>query len=511
MQNKRLRLSFQNIWRCAITIWLTINSIVSFAQQTSSSYLNSPGNKVLEKELNEFYQSSDSQSLWFRSGQIPVLLKHIKLCGQIGLGSHISFPEYDAALTLKDSLTQDTQLTRTALRLMEALHCGFRKPAFRYDGLQYTCSLATSGRLLLEALQTRSLNEILEQLSPRGIEYDSLTAMLGRLISISGKPGFSDIFVSKPKTGTDSLRLMKRLAQFELIEGEPNFSDTAYIRNVIKKAQLLFDLEPDGIVGLRTINAINIPIAIRIRELESTLDFIRWSRELKKKQSTIFLNIPAAKLKIYQNGTNVLESKVIVGKASTPTPMLTGIIDEIVLYPFWMVPYNIATREMLPDIRRDNGFLERGNYQILNRLGKIVKPANINWYTLSTSYFPYVIRQSTGCDNALGTIKFDFDNPFAVYLHDTPGKELFRKKSRFFSHGCMRVEKPVDLAHLLLKDNRIAIDTLTEKGCLLQQKPIPVSAKIKTGLIVHYNTAWYDYQAGVIFYSDVYSKFGKER
>jgi murein L,D-transpeptidase YcbB/YkuD len=172
------------------------------------------------------------------------------------------------------------------------------------------------------------------------------------------------------------------------------------------------------------------------------------------------------------------------------------------------VPNSIATKELLPLIKRNPGYINTGNYQVLNNSGRIVNPYSINWHALSRSYFPYTIRQSTGCDNSLGLLKLNFYNPFGVYLHDTPSKSLFALKKRFFSHGCMRMEKPMEIGHLVLKDNFIAIDTLEQKGCLINQSPITVNADVHMPVIVWYNPVSVDIATGrVIFYEDVYNKF----
>jgi murein L,D-transpeptidase YcbB/YkuD len=172
-----------------------------------------------------------------------------------------------------------------------------------------------------------------------------------------------------------------------------------------------------------------------------------------------------------------------------------------------MVPYNIATRELLPSIKRNPKFINDNAFQVVDRNGRVVDPSTVNWKSLGPSYFPYTIRQSTGCDNALGLIKLDFYNPFSVYLHDTPDKSLFQLNKRYFSHGCMRMEKPMELGHLVLKNNGIAIDTLEEKGCIRNQAPIVVKADEKMPVIVWYNPAGIDQSGRVIYYEDVYRRF----
>jgi murein L,D-transpeptidase YcbB/YkuD len=228
--------------------------------------------------------------------------------------------------------------------------------------------------------------------------------------------------------------------------------------------------------------------------------------EIKSSKEVVFLNIPSTTLFAYNKGSIILESRVIVGKPSTRTPTLSSNINEIIMYPYWHVPKKIATQELLPSIKRDRGFLERNNFQVLNSQGKIVDPNKINWHSLSASNFPYQIRQSTGCDNSLGIIKLNFYNPFSVYLHDTPGKGLFFLNKRYFSHGCMRVEKAIELAKHIAGNYAFTIDTIESKGCTLNQAPLVFPADKPMNLFVLYSTVWYDGNGAIAFFDDVYEK-----
>jgi murein L,D-transpeptidase YcbB/YkuD len=254
-------------------------------------------------------------------------------------------------------------------------------------------------------------------------------------------------------------------------------------------------------------NRKGVPVAVRILELKRTLNTIRWLQGIKQQGIyTIVVNIPSANVLVYKGNEVVLESKAIVGKTATRTPTLGSWVNEVVLYPYWMVPHKIATKELLPLIKKNIHYLDANNLQVMNQSGRVVNPRNIDWQALSASYFPYTLRQSTGCDNSLGIIKLNFYSPYTVYLHDTPWKSLFLLNRRYFSHGCIRVEKAVELAQLLLGDNRMAVDTLVEKGCLYNQKPVPVPLMEKAPVVVLYNTAWFDSTATVRFYSDVYGR-----
>ena len=148
---------------------------------------------------------------------------------------------------------------------------------------------------------------------------------------------------------------------------------------------------------------------------------------------------------------------------------------------------------------------------MIDAKGKLVDPKDVNWSALSAHNFPYTIRQSTGCDNSLGLLKLNFYNPFSVYLHDTPFKSLFMLNKRFYSHGCMRLEKPKELGYLLLKDNAIALDTLEEKGCLRNQSPIVVPVDEQLPVIVWYNPVGLDSAGSLVFYEDIYRKFPQKK
>ncbi|HNF03367.1 MAG TPA: L,D-transpeptidase family protein, partial [Ferruginibacter sp.] len=255
-----------------------------------------------------------------------------------------------------------------------------------------------------------------------------------------------------------------------------------------------------------TLQALNVPLRQRVGELESALNAMRWLHCIKQEQHVAIVNLPSASLLLYEHGNLVLTSRLIVGKQSTPTPTLSSTITEVILYPYWNVPYKIATRELLPIIKRNRGYLAANNYQVLNSSGKVVNPENINWHSLGPSNFPYTIRQSTGCDNALGLVKLNFYNPFSVYLHDTPNKFLFSMNKRYFSHGCMRLEKAMELGRYIMRGNTLALDTLSEKGCLRNQAPITVPATEKIPVFVLYHTAWINAGGELRFYEDVYRK-----
>lgn len=177
----------------------------------------------------------------------------------------------------------------------------------------------------------------------------------------------------------------------------------------------------------------------------------RW-RQLPVKPQTRYLlvNIPAYMLYLVDKDSIVMQSRIIVGKPESPTPELSGIVDRITVNPYWYVPRKIAVEEYLPLLQADTAFLSNNNFDVLDRKGNVLSPDSIDWKVVTPHTFRVALRQRPGLANSLGIFKFVFENPFAVYLHDTNAKKLFGKTKRGFSHGCIRVERAEELAHYLI-------------------------------------------------------------
>lgn len=232
----------------------------------------------------------------------------------------------------------------------------------------------------------------------------------------------------------------------------------------------------------------------------------RWLNAVRSKQGIVLVNIPSAQLKVYEGTKTTLQMKLILGKASTPTKTLSTYIQQVTINPYWTVPKSIIVNEMLPKIQKDIHYLSRNRLSILNENYKVMDPHQINWATIDLENFPYIIRQATGCENALGILKLEFENPFSMYLHDTPEKQLFKNKNRFLSHGCMRMEKPIEMGRLLLANNLKAIDTIDLTKCDLNQKPLFLPVTIRTPLIVWYSQVDFDSNNNLLFYKNIYNR-----
>ena len=166
----------------------------------------------------------------------------------------------------------------------------------------------------------------------------------------------------------------------------------------------------------------------------------------------IVANIPATEARYYRNNLLILKMRTVVGRKLNPTPTIASYITNIVTFPHWNVPHSIAVKEILPKIQKNENYLEQNNYDVVNGKGKVIDDSELNWKNYTENNFPYFFRQATGPRNSLGVLKFNLQNPFSIFLHSTSWQGAFAKDYRFLSHGCIRLEKPFDLAKELLSD-----------------------------------------------------------
>jgi L,D-transpeptidase YcbB len=409
--------------------------------------------------------------------------------------------------TQADSLQAEFRVTDAAIHFFRDIAYGDPAPQVSYHGVSYVPDCYNVPQLLSAAIDNNSLEALLPLLEPASAEYAAIRKRMQAFLSRLQMPAFADVKVTSASAAPGNSALIKRLWQLGILDSIPPGITGDVLNSKVREMQRLFNMLPDGVLRSTVLKELNVPLKARLGELSMALNTIRWLHCIKSAGRVVVVNIPSATLMLYEHGQVIMESRIIVGKSSTHTPTLTSRITEVILYPYWMVPRSIATKELLPHIRRNPGYLDANNMQVLNEQGKVVNPYQVNWSGLSTTYFPYVLRQSTGCDNSLGLVKLNFYNPYNVYLHDTPWKVLFAANKRYFSHGCMRVQKAMELARVVLRDNTVAIDTLQEKGCLINQRPIIVPANEHIPVFVLYNTAWPDSAAIVSFHEDVYRRF----
>jgi murein L,D-transpeptidase YcbB/YkuD len=337
---------------------------------------------------------------------------------------------------------------------------------------------------LEKALAENRVAESLADLMPDAPQYTQLRDALAeykKKAADGGWPALPRNFRAKRGQTGDQVRLLAtRLAASGDFSGAvPNAGAMKYddaIADGVKRFQRRHGLEDDGNAGPAVVAALNVPIEQRVDQIRLALERWRWlPRNLGDRH--ILVNIPNYWLEVWDNGSNPVSMRVVVGRKDTPTPVFNDRMTHIIFSPYWNVPSTIAQGETLPSFMQDASFLARNNMEVLDASGKVVDPESIDLDDPTK----YRFRQRPGSGNSLGLVKFMFPNEYNVYLHDTPADSLFARATRSLSHGCVRVEDPTKLAEYLLKDqpdwtrDRIAEAMQAgEERTVKLQAPIPV-------------------------------------
>jgi len=362
-----------------------------------------------------------------------------------------------------------------------------------------------------EAIGASSLAESLAARVPRGPYYRSLKAALANYRRIAAEGGWPTIAGGRSLDyGANDERVAPLAARLaitgDLDDPEPYAEVTivdGQLQDAVRHFQRRHGLETDGIVGPATIRALNEPVEKRMEQLRLTLERARWVLD-GLGDNFIVVNIAGFRAYVVANREIVWETRVVVGKTYEQSPVFRDEMQYIVFNPTWTVPYSIATRQMLPEIRANPHWFETRNFEVKDRSGRLIDPSTVDWSTVTRGNFDYIFVQRPGPENALGHVKFIFPNEHSVYLHDTPAKELFGSAERAFSHGCIRVENPMDLAEILLAPNgwdRKRVDATVagrKTSTVFLAKPVPI--------LLLYWTANVDPDGVVHFYRDVYQR-----
>lgn len=446
--------------------------------------------------------------------------------------------DYDAAglvLLLRRALlaaeidAADQALTRAFVRYLGDLHRGRIDPVElgqRYRQVRH--DPFDPDQTLLAALQLQDPSLAVAAAVPQQPQYGRLREALARYRGLVGHPAWTESLPQLPRPaqsrtrklepgqpwmGLEQLALRLRLLRdlepgfmlpAESAPGLPRYEGE--LVEAVRRFQQRHGLEPDGVIGSATLEPLGVTPAARVRQIELALERLRWTPLLKARRMVV-VNLPEFMLRAYEVGADgrvqvALESKVIVGKAlDTRTPLFDEDMHFIEFSPYWNVPPSIARAETVPRLRRDPGYFERMGFEFVAADGSVLRGlsgANLDAVLAGRMR----IRQRPGPENALGDIKFVFPNADNIYLHHTPAVALFGRERRDYSHGCIRVEKPVELAEFVLQDmagwDRARIEAEMTQGSshtLRLADPVPV--------LIHYGTTLVKGDQ-IYFFNDLY-------
>jgi len=370
---------------------------------------------------------------------------------------------------------------------------------------------------LENVLKTGCFSEKFQSMAPASAEYACLRKALADYRIIEKKTVHLHIAYDPPlkKGDRDKQRipaLRVKLGAFGDLAKTSTVDDTLFndeVESAIRHFQTRLGLKVTGELDKATVTCLNTPIASYIQRLEINMERLRW-RRYKWEQRYILVNIPAFSLEFIQNRKTVLSMRVVVGQKYSRTPIFSDKLRFIVLNPRWEIPPNILLRKKLYRIRHEPDYFEKHNIQVIKGWGKEAKeidPKMVDWQKVRIREFykVYRFRQASGPANPLGRIKFMFPNKYNIYLHDTPDRQLFNKELRHFSSGCIRVEKPVELAAYCLRGQRLWTRSRIEAALAagIEQK-----IKLTNPISIHilYWTAWVDQYGLVHFRRDIYGR-----
>jgi murein L,D-transpeptidase YcbB/YkuD len=360
-----------------------------------------------------------------------------------------------------------------------------------------------------------SLERFFIEWQPQAPEYAELRAALldyRALAAAGGWPGVPLGDTLKP--GMSDPRVPALRARLAVTDGAdpvaPPGGELVYddgLMAVVKAFQARHGLDVDGVVGKATIVALNVPVEQRVEDLVLSMERWRWM-PADLGRDHLIVNIAGFELKLIEDGRLRDRMNVVVGRPYNRTPLFSDRVRYLEFNPYWNVPPGIAIKEELPKLRQNPAARAAAGFGVVR--GDVVYPVTaIDWSQYGPGNFPFQLRQRPGPNNALGRVKFMFPNRFDVYLHDTPSRNLFDKSERAFSHGCIRLERPIDLAVEVLgiggvpgwDKARIDALTATHKRTVVNlAEPIPIH--------ITYFTAWVE-QGVPNFRADIYEQDAK--
>ncbi len=418
-------------------------------------------------KLERYYAARGFQPVWTTRMMVAELLSAVEESFDDGLEPadyHIreirNFYSKPPS-TPEQMAIDDILLTESFVTLASHLHYGKVDPAILdiHWNLRHERGRSDLDNKLNGALASQQIAAVLKELRFQNPVYDKLKKGLARYRTIAREGGWP-ILAEGPKLqegARDSrvIMLRQRLkvsGDLPLLNADTSMVYSKEMVAGVKRFQSRNGMEADGVVGASTLRVMNIPVTRRIDQIRLNLERYRWFLG-DLEPTCILVNVADFALRYVENGRDLWGTRVIVGKPERETPIFKADMQYVILNPQWVIPPTILAKDALPALRKSSSYLYHKNLKIIDHNGGIVDPASVNWSQYSAGNFPYRLQQSAGDHGALGRIKFMLPNPYIVYLHDTPNKELFDESTRDFSSGCVRVQNPVDLAVLVLRDS----------------------------------------------------------
>ena len=471
-------------------------------------------------EIERFYDALGEPYAWHRDGtptpQAEELFAWLSAADREGLSPgeyHVALLRRLGPAVAKDRLLlRELLLTDGYLRLARYLRRG------RFDPMQvdplWRLPRETFDPVspLVSALQQGDLSGLLESLGPRAAAYARLRQALARYRAIHAAGGWRplqfDVSLRPGMRRREVTELRRRLAVEEgasvEIPGDAEYYDDR-LRQVVREYQGRVGLIQDGIVGKKTLHALNVPVEQRVAQLRAALERWRWLPHHLESEY-LLINTAAFEIDLMEGDHSLFHKRTVNGREERQTPSFRSQVTHLVINPEWTVPRSIAVRDLLPKQQDDSGFLSARQFRVYRERGGAwfeVDATSIEWSLYDTDYFPFILKQDAGSGNSLGRFKFYMPNRYDIYLHDTPARGLFERSSRAFSSGCVRVEGAAQLADLLLA-RAGSWERVQFNRALQREETLTLGLVQPMPVYLAYFTSWVDEAGKIHFRPDLY-------
>lgn len=459
-----------------------------------------------------FYQSRQYEPVWVNnSGLTPqgtALIASLKKVNREGFDARLYMPTVlsEPGASADDLAETELAISAGLVRYANDATIGRSPPRRNDPNTSASEKIVDPTAVLLSAADATEVDAYVDTLPPQDRIYKGLQEALRRYRALEKSGTWQPLSATlQPGVNGEAVRSLRQ--SFVLMGDLPADADTHSthygedVTAAVRRFQHRHALPLTGTMDATTRNAYNVPPDTRVRQILVNMERRRWM-PTDLGANHIFVNLADYKLNVIENDKSVLEMRVVVGKPTWPSPVFSDVMEYMEFNPYWHVPPGILKKEVLPKMRSNPGYASAAGLKVYQN-GRQIDPADVDWAQAGGGYS---FRQDPGERNALGRMKFMFPNPYSVYLHDTPSKSLFNRSDRAFSHGCIRLEKPMELAVYVLNRNSGEWDQNRIERTIGTRRNS--SVRLKEPLPVHlaYFTVWLDGDGSVQFRNDVYGR-----
>jgi murein L,D-transpeptidase YcbB/YkuD len=506
---------------------LTLYNFFSFAAFSQDNADQDGLLKIsLRSTLAEFYEAADPIYLFYERRNFEVFwladeMKLKSLASSIGEARSHGLPTSRYPLEeLREALSEEKPSQKAKIELMateafllfaQDISAGILVPNMIDNNINVMPVRKSAGALLASLQDNLNVNLFFQDLFPNSIEYERLLIELKKLRNIAQNEPWGDLVptdavLALGMTHENVPYLRSRLNKmgYPVNETQTRLFDEQ-LNAAVKRFQEYHGLNPDGVFGKRSIEAINVPAKTRLMQVLVNLERMRWNNK-DRGPEYVLVNQPNFYAYFRSGNEKIWQSKVVIGLPSNQTAEFDDTMTHMVVNPTWHVPKSIAVDEYLPLIQSDPNFLSDNEMVLMVRGTDTIIDSNlIDMQAFTPENFPFLIKQIPSNINALGLVKFMFPNKHSIYMHDTPMKDLFFKDERTFSHGCIRLQEPFQFAYSLLR-NQISDPENKFQEILQKEEETFINLARDVPVYITYRTAFFDEFGQIQYRADVYGR-----